>query len=131
MVFNAYDQSDALVTTAEQVEGFTSEAGTTAIVTQVETPGVTAGRVEAAVVPSRELDEPRHRSSGRGVWADDSSGPTPVPANRRCRHEAQAPSARPSRQYPMNATAFRSTPHVPTRCRRSVLIAPASPASQA
>lgn len=49
VVFNVYDQSDALVATEEQVEGFTSETGTTAIGTQVETSGFTVGRVEATL----------------------------------------------------------------------------------
>ena len=40
-------------------------------------------------------------------------------------------SGRPRRQYPMKETCFRSSPSSLTRCRRRVLITPASPASQA
>lgn len=40
-------------------------------------------------------------------------------------------SGRPSRQYPMKETCFRSSPSSLTRCRRRVLITPASPANQA
>lgn len=54
-----------------------------------------------------------------------------VPGLRMGRVRPDQTSARPIRQYPMNATARRSTPRSLTRCRRSVLIAPASPASHA
>lgn len=49
VVFNLYDEGGTLLSTAEQVEGFTAAEGTTAIGTLVETAGVVVARVDASL----------------------------------------------------------------------------------